>query len=323
LVWSPLILLLPLAHLLFRLGYYGHPFPNTYYLKLTAYDGRFLAGLNDLIQFTGAYFPALGLAFVGAVFARDRRIWALLLAGIPLVVYTLFTGGDDFGGARFFAPWLPLLFLTAFYAPHWFGWQNRPFRVAVITAVLAAVTALMGGYDFFQGPGNESILTNGGLILEEATLPDTLVGVFWAGTLPYFAHRPSVDMLGKNDAYIARLPANEGSFKPGHNKFDYDYSLARLQPDLLVSPLSLAVVADPRVFSFYLTGDDAYAGRLFLDETFQQQYAPTLLMIGSMPLFVRSDSPERERLVSAATCEFVTNEELLQYGLEIVCRLNL
>ncbi len=165
-------------------------------------------------------------------------------------------------------------------------------------------------------------LSESGLILSEITRPDATIGVFWAGTLPYFARRPSVDMLGKNDDYIARLPANRGSLKPGHNKFNYDYSLDVLRPDLLVSPISLSIVADPRVFPSYTEGDDAYAGQLFLNDTFQQAYAPTLLLIDSLPLFIRNDSPERERLLAVSECEAVTNEELQKFGLETVCRLS-
>lgn len=322
LAYSLLALLLPVAHVLFRLAYYGHPLPNTYYLKLSAWNDRFLPGAGYLLNFLGSYQALLGVALLSAIFARDSRLWLLLVVGVPLLAYSFFVGGDDFGGARFFAPWLPVLFILAFSFPQRMGWENRPLLLIITVGFLALFTMLMTGYDFFQGPGEEATLSEGGLVLSEATWPDTEVGVFWAGTLPYFSHRQAVDMLGKNDAYIARLPANEGSLKPGHNKFDYDYSLGELQPDFVVSPLSLSVVAEPRSFEFYIEGDDAYAGQLFLNETFQQEYAPTLIMIDLLPVFVRSSSPERERLLPGSECEPVMNEELQKYGLETVCWLN-
>jgi hypothetical protein len=246
----------------------------------------------------------------------------LLLSGLPLATYAVFTGGDDFGGARFFAPWLPILILLAFLTPHWLDRLKRPLPTILFLAALTLLTALTAGYRFYQGPGQEALFTETGLILEETTSPTAAIGVFWAGALPYFAHRPAVDMLGKNDDVVARLPANEGSLKPGHNKFDYDYSLSQHQPDLLISSLSLGLVAEPDRFQTLTQGDDAYAGQLFLNTNFQQNYAPTLLYIDSLPLFIRTDSPERERLLAQSECEAVENEELLKFGLETVCWLN-
>lgn len=316
---APLIFILPLAHLLFRLAYYGYPLPNTYYLKLTSWNERLLPGLGYLLRFIRLYGLLLVAALVGVYKSGNRRNWILMAAVLPLAAYTLYTGGDDFGGARFFAPWLPVLILLAFLAPTWLGWQSRPLPSLALLLVLALGTGLLAGYRFYRGPGEEAVLTQVGLTLEELTWPDTSIGVFWAGTLPYFAHRPVVDMLGKNDEYVARLPANEGSLKPGHNKFDYEYSLTEQQPDLLLSPLSLAVIADPERFPGYTEGDNAYSGRLFLETAFRENYAPNLLMIGSTALFIQTASPERERLLSGQDCETVTNDTLLELGLQTAC----
>lgn len=319
---TPLILILPLAHVLFRLAYYGYPLPNTYYLKLVAWDTRFLPGLNYLMSFLLRYSPILVAAFTGALLSRARQRWLLLSAVIPFAIYALFTGGDDFGGSRFFAPLLPALFLIAFHAPSRIFLPARPFQFTITTILLVVFTFYLNPFVFFQGTGEEAVLTEAGIILKERTSPDTTIGVFWAGTLPYFAHRPAVDMLGKNDAYIARLPANKGSHKPGHNKFDYTYSLTQHRPNAVVSPLNLALLTDSRSFELYTTGDNAYSGLLFLEQTFQTEYAPTLLMIETMPLFIAGQSPERERLLSQASCDPVTDEDLLKFGLETVCWLN-
>jgi hypothetical protein len=322
LAYTPLILILPLAHILFRLAYYGYPLPNTYYLKLVAWDARFLPGMNYLMGFILRYSPIIIAALAGALFAREKRRWLLLSAIIPLAAYVLFAGGDDFGGARFFAPLLPVFFLLAFNAPSQIVLPDRPFQMILVTILLVIFTIYLNPFIFFPGPGEEAVLTEAGTILKDQTTPNTTIGVFWAGTLPYFAHRPAVDMLGKNDAYIARLPANEGSFKPGHNKFDYTHSLSQLQPDAIVSPLNLSLLTDSRSFELYTVGDNAYSGLLFLDETFQAEYAPTLLIIETMPLFISTHSPEREKLLSQATCDPVTDQNLRKFGLETLCWLN-
>ena len=55
----------------------------------------------------------------------------------------------------------------------------------------------------------------------------------WAGAIPYFDHRPSVDLLGKSDPFIAHQPPHPGALYPGHMKWDYAYSVAALRPDVI------------------------------------------------------------------------------------------
>ena len=42
----------------------------------------------------------------------------------------------------------------------------------------------------------------------------------------------TIDLLGLNDAVIARGPL-AGPFYPGHDKWNYDYSITQLKPDLI------------------------------------------------------------------------------------------
>jgi arabinofuranosyltransferase len=72
-----------------------------------------------------------------------------------------------------------------------------------------------------------------GLALRTHTSPEASLGVVWAGAVPYFAHRRSVDFLGKSDAHVARAPARP-PFVPGHNKWDYAYSVGAHRPDVIV-----------------------------------------------------------------------------------------
>jgi hypothetical protein len=62
-----------------------------------------------------------------------------------------------------------------------------------------------------------------------------------AGAIPYFSERFAIDLLGKSDVKIARMQAQGRSglreitdFRPGHMKWDYDYSIGELQPDVVV-----------------------------------------------------------------------------------------
>lgn len=71
-------------------------------------------------------------------------------------------------------------------------------------------------------------------LLEEITAPDATVAVVWAGALPYYTGRPMIDLLGKADTRVAAGPSHlEYPFRPGHDKWDYAYSIGELRPDVI------------------------------------------------------------------------------------------
>jgi hypothetical protein len=79
------------------------------------------------------------------------------------------------------------------------------------------------------------------LALRAVTMDDATITVTRAGTIPYFADRPSIDLLGKTDRHLAReaarVPAGRArftQFRPGHSKFDYRYSIEQQMPDVVV-----------------------------------------------------------------------------------------
>ncbi len=84
------------------------------------------------------------------------------------------------------------------------------------------------------GADDEAWAAQYGIALRHATANDASIAVSWAGALPYFSRRPSVDLLGKSDPVVA-LGARQPSagFEPGHDKWDYAHSIGDLRPDLV------------------------------------------------------------------------------------------
>jgi hypothetical protein len=107
-------------------------------------------------------------------------------------------------------------------------------------AVLAAVCAIVSAYPVMQQQkNNDLLLTRTNLFVTESveTMRDTTetgasIGTIWAGVPAYYSHRTMLDLLGKNDTFIA-TSAPHGDFFPGHNKWDYDYSIGKLRPDVI------------------------------------------------------------------------------------------
>lgn len=132
----------------------------------------------------------------------------------------------------------------------------RRLRIALFAALVAFAGAAMNSIygtaalaelllikpPLHSGPGDENATeVEQALVLRRATTADATVAVVRAGTIPYFLDRFSIDLLGKTDRHIAREQARMPpgrrrfvEFRPGHVKFDYDYSIGRLQPDVIV-----------------------------------------------------------------------------------------
>lgn len=105
------------------------------------------------------------------------------------------------------------------------------------------------------------------------------IGVYYAGTMPYLLpeHRFH-DFLGKSDRHIARGRAHPGP--PGHNKWDYAYSLGRVRPDLIVTAVPLAVFDDSRGAQYRedVKRDYGFTVALWLDPIFRSEYRPHRLV---------------------------------------------
>jgi len=76
--------------------------------------------------------------------------------------------------------------------------------------------------------------------LARVTDGDATIAVMWAGAPGYYSDRATIDMFGKSDRVIAQSPPSIDpatgepyDFVPGHNKWDYEYSVRDLRPDVV------------------------------------------------------------------------------------------
>jgi hypothetical protein len=118
---------------------------------------------------------------------------------------------------------------------------SRPGTVMMIVLLTAAVSG-RGWIDWAQTGGthvaDDAAMTRYGLAIRDTLPDDVTIAVVWAGSVAYFSGRPAVDLLGKNDPYVARTDPVRPGFYPGHTKWDHEHSVGRLQPDLIaqISP---------------------------------------------------------------------------------------
>lgn len=255
---------------IFRLVYYGDWLPNTYYLKLGGMSTilRISLGLRRFWDFAWNSNWVL-FALPLALLALDKRklLWPLYGAFIAQVSYSIYVGGDAWehvGGAnRFIASVMPIFFVlfaqtlglladlilrNAKFNSDW------PQKAGQTGAAIFAIASLFSFNNLLVNNPiakwtlqEKPVFTDSveryalmGLTLHDLTAPDAVIAVITAGNIPYFSERTCIDLLGKNDRFIASGPMRvnsslfePGDFRPGHNKWDYAYSIGELHPDVV------------------------------------------------------------------------------------------
>ena len=285
-----LALAVPAAIVAWQHGYYGDWFPNTARLKRStgmpsvaygaAYGAAYLAEPAHLV----------GLVFGGVWCARASRTparGAAITIGAFVVAwfaYVDFVGGDCFNHGRFFVPLFPALAALASLAiAPWLARAGDTGRLAfAITAAAVGARAAASlekvlDYEAAIERDSNRVEMVTALALRRADLPaDAVVGVFMAGTVPYF--NPDTrfhDMLGKSDRRIASGPARNPV--PGHNRWDYAYTLDEVRPDLLIT--SELPKRTPAMNEETFAPRDGYNMDLFDKRAFQAHYARNRLRL--------------------------------------------
>jgi hypothetical protein len=114
---------------------------------------------------------------------------------------------------------------------------GRPWLARAVIVLLLLALSYRAVPDWVRTGGahvaDDARAVTAAIRVRQVTRDDAVIAVTWAGAIPYFAHRRTVDLLGKNDRRIARMPERV-TFFPGHNKWDYAYSIGRGKPDLIV-----------------------------------------------------------------------------------------
>lgn len=238
---------------LFRYGYYGEIVPNTYTLKLVGMPlmERLRNGWGFIRPFFKETSAVLLIAVVGLLLKYSKP--KLYLFGFFLISFTyqIYVGGEPWNYWRIMAPAMPFLFILLFDGAT--EALRRMFKVSrgPVFAILF-FTLTIGGellmdfrflremsllaYPYDNEPAQKHV--NIAIAINELTDENATIGVFWAGTIPYYADRPAIDFLGKSDPFIANLPPDLSgemgwlgmNSVPGHNKYDLNYSIKKLLP---------------------------------------------------------------------------------------------
>jgi hypothetical protein len=234
-----------------------------------------------------------------------------LYCAIPLAswfLYVLTIGGDWTDLSRFFVVVIPTLIvcsmLSLFDFQRWarlvnipssidklsgngYTYQRRPiwresvylscFAVLVCTLfgiIFACRQAIARDMEYLKEDNTSLVMVARGL--NKSHLADgSLIGVCWAGVVPYFmSDQKFHDVLGKSDRYIAHTQSKWGA--PGHSKWDFDYSLNTVKPDVLITnAYSMLPMVDTKMRNDLKAKDEfSFRAVLWFHPTFISFYQP-------------------------------------------------
>lgn len=239
-----------IAHFAWRRAYYGEWLPNTFHCKVGATSAQVRRGVEQFLQFLKTGNGLLLLPCAAAPWLLRKRPWLgpPLVVGVVYAAYVIAIGGDNFWRHRYLVPVLPSLFLVSeLVARDVIGGASAALpRAARAATAAAAIVLLWGSVDGIKLAPNPQThaarfapLREFGEWLTANTPPGRSVAVLAAGATPYYTARPCIDMLGLNDHHIARVvpPDPVGTRNAGHEKYDFDYVLAR-DPEFAIMSFS-------------------------------------------------------------------------------------
>jgi hypothetical protein len=262
-----------------RLLYFHDALPNTYYLKLTGYPAalRVTRGawvlLTTIARSNGLLLvlPAAAIALESGA-ARKRQL-LLLTPFFAQAAYSTWVGGDAWEGTipcnRYLAVGTPLLFVAATRPiarlAAWLDPRARLGTASALAVTIAVVLAIAPWRTLlFLDPlpyiDKDRDLTVRALAARQLTRPEGSVAATGVGTIGYYSERRIVDLLGKCDRHVARLPMRRAIrqnpltyFLPGHLKWDYAYSIGELKPDLVAQLWEYPDEARPYLTDYVVT----------------------------------------------------------------------
>jgi hypothetical protein len=283
-IWILAVLGLGLPYFLWRLQYFGHVFPNTFYAKtgrgIYQIGGGVLYIASAVKNHVGWAF--LLLAFVPA-FSAKASLQTRYLTGLlaTWLAYNLYKGHDVLPLYRFIVPILPVWFALASVAFTGLVRQiqpqrnNRVFMGGVLSALVVG-TIGMNAVLLTLSRSNHPRLKEYQVQLQLAGSyfmpmaerlraigpPESSIAVIDAGVIPYVTGWYTIDRWGLVDEHIAHM-AGGG---PLGEKFDEAYVLAK-RPTFIQTHVTTSMERAGRIGVGW-AGD----AELFSQEAFRRDY---------------------------------------------------
>lgn len=283
-----------------RLHYFGYPFPNTFYAKVSS--DIFQNFINGFLYLFVCFEnnPLVILTFLISLFYiytirkdlfNEINYNYLLCIGITFftILIPLYTGGDHFGYSRFMQPTMPIILLSFILLLHYFKFKWKSYYVfafiifasfipnnTIYRAVVTKVTPISHEFGIALRDRNNSEKLN----LFFKSIPNyPSQGVLTAGGSAYFYKGITIDLLGLNNVEMAhrKKVKNKNTLKD-HASFNKDVFFKQ-NPDLFWYSCQFVEntkITDIETLHFGETSRAVFQG-VHLDKRFSKYYQCVLI----------------------------------------------
>lgn len=294
---------------LFRTLYFGVPFPNTYYAKVSNNPiDNLKLGLTYLAKFS-AQGPMADVLILGVAVCFVISAWKLFLtragatsanpfrclfvlsgAVIVVLALTFATGGDHFGSFRLYQPVYPLLFVIVLIAGAAalrkdIGSIDLPRGLKVFLAITVSAVFLlstMAGFHLNRGVSHEFDLAKNGRALGAALnriaarSPGTRVAVTAAGGVAVTYKGRILDLMGLNWPKMAHATERRSGVH-GHSAFVARVFWAE-RPELVMPAINETLPHAMRVTEFRVN----ILNGLPRSDRFLKEYTPVAIPVSEI-----------------------------------------
>jgi arabinofuranosyltransferase len=305
--------LVSIAATYFRKKYFGYPLPNTYYAKVSHnLFYNFSNGFKYGVEFLTTYNPVITISFVllvAAVFNKKNLVQAFknssarygaILHSLCIITVTICfsillpftTGGDHFGGFRFYQGIIPL-FAWGLPAAFWLHDQSKEktnlnqfamSMTVVLFFALAGTNSLFNlktipntqlNYEFYLAKLGRETANE---LNETWTDQAPSVGMVAVGGFALNYKGQTIDLMGLNNTLMGHSKGDRIGIK-NHAAFNKDV-FYQLHPDILL-PKKLMKPSDALLtYSEYLLPgnfENQVMKNIFNDSLFMQSYHPVII----------------------------------------------
>jgi arabinofuranosyltransferase len=301
---------------IFRLHYFGFQFPNTYYAKISPdkiynivegskYALSFLTGYQPIITF---FFVLMTIMLVysivklrllkkssfellheASIIKRYCIITVIILIGFAL---PLTTGGDHFGGFRFYQSLLPLfafgiaiiIWLYKNYKTH----QKDITTIAFSTTILFLLVISINDLIDLKNPAKTQLNFEFLLAKEGRNMAEELnkafsgnkpsIGIIAVGGFGLKYEGNTVDLMGLNNILMGHSAGDRKGIK-NHAAFNKDV-FYKLNPDMIL-PANAGNFKEATIAYYNLLDENNFDNQamknIFNDDDFKKLYAPVFI----------------------------------------------
>ena len=200
------------AYFVWRLHYFGYPFPNPYYIKRggVAPLTNLKASSRSVVEMLLPVLPVVALGFRSKAARQWMVMWLITVGGFTAIWMRILLDNNHFSRFQYVMVPLSMMTLGGVVADWWreeseekgsrLGSLKRPLAGMMVGLVLCAIY-----YDIhlYRKPFSNLGAQNLAARLKPYAGKNYTIVVTEAGDLPFYSEWRAIDAFGLNDAYVA------------------------------------------------------------------------------------------------------------------------